>query len=114
VENYTGADAQGVERPKDQALCVGSSIKVADFGCCTAKDVVDIVGSDASDLAKGIAADTKRFVSIGTNQADKPFDNAEETAYEVHVRIAVVTGEEAGGAVFTLFLGFECEQGAAY
>lgn len=91
VKDYTGTNAQGMERPKSQALGISARVEVVDNGCCKAEDVVDIIGSDATtELAKHVVTDTEGPVRAGTNKADKPFNNTEEAADE-DSREAVVT-----------------------
>jgi hypothetical protein len=64
VENDTSIDTQGMGRPKGhQALGIGNRIKFANCACCTAKNVIDVVGGDAAELAESILADAKGLVA---------------------------------------------------
>jgi hypothetical protein len=102
-----------VGRPKAEALGVSNRIELVDFGCSTTKDIVYVGRSDMAELAEGIETGAEGFVRIGTDESDKPINNAEKVPNETHWDIALATREEAGSPVVTVLLGFEGQNDTA-
>ena len=100
-------------RPKAEALGVSNRIELVDFGCSTTKDIVDVGRSNIAELAEGIETGAEGFVRIGTDESDKPSDNAEKVPNETHWDIALAAREEAGSPVVTVLLGFEGQNDTA-
>jgi hypothetical protein len=82
---------------------VSNGVEFVDCGCCTANNIIDIVGGNVAELAENVLADAKGYGGVGMDESDKSFDNIRRRQRVKHIAGKWLLREAWSAVVAILF-----------